>query len=177
MLFRSSAHLIVHGIPTTASLAEIGKELTTYNTGLALSEQPRWLTNDTARSGKSASSVTIVVTGPKAHEFASLPRLSAFSRSFKVERRLRFSSLTQCANCQKFGHHTLRCTNPVACKWCRSSHSTSDHKCPTLTYPARGRACPHTTMSCVGPDDSHYLQCPTRPRLSAGDEMETTATT
>ena len=38
-----TAQLLVHGIPTSHSLADIGKELTTYNTGLALAQQPRWL--------------------------------------------------------------------------------------------------------------------------------------
>ena len=36
-----SAQLLVHGIPTSYSLSDIGKELTTYNTGLALALQPR----------------------------------------------------------------------------------------------------------------------------------------
>src|SRR5205807_4048570 len=33
-----SAQLLVHGIPTSYSLADIGKELTTYTTGLALAQ-------------------------------------------------------------------------------------------------------------------------------------------
>jgi hypothetical protein len=36
-----SINLPVHGIHTSFSLADIGKELTTYNTGLGLAEQPR----------------------------------------------------------------------------------------------------------------------------------------
>jgi hypothetical protein len=170
----------VHGLPTTASLAEIGRELSTYNSGLALSEPPRWLTTDTIRAGKSASSVTIIATGPRAQEFASLPRLCAFSRSFRIERRLRFSAHTQGANCQQFGHHTLRCPNTAACRWCTSPHSTRDHRCPTTTCSARGRACPHTVMgcaNCAGPHDTHYSSCPSRPGFSAGDAMETSAST
>ena len=95
-----SAHLLVHGIPTSSSLADIGKELTTYNTGLALAEQPRWLTTDDKRVGKTASSVTIIATGPKAQDFASKSRLCAFSKNFRVEHRLKFNLFTQCANCQ-----------------------------------------------------------------------------
>jgi hypothetical protein len=41
-----SAQLLVHGIPSSYSLADIGRELTTFNTGLALTQQPRWLTSD-----------------------------------------------------------------------------------------------------------------------------------
>jgi hypothetical protein len=36
-----SAQLLVHGIPTSYALANIGRELTTFNTGLALAQQPR----------------------------------------------------------------------------------------------------------------------------------------
>ena len=49
-----SAQLLVHGIPTSYSLADIGNELTTYNTGLALAQQPRWLRPEEQRVGKKA---------------------------------------------------------------------------------------------------------------------------
>ncbi|RPA89125.1 hypothetical protein L873DRAFT_1723235 [Choiromyces venosus 120613-1] len=44
-------------------------ELTTFNSGLALTQQPRWLTSDESRTGKSASSIVITITGPKAPLF------------------------------------------------------------------------------------------------------------
>jgi hypothetical protein len=172
-----SAHLLVHGIPTSSSLADIGRELTTYNTGLALAEQPRWLTTDDKRAGKSASSVTIIATGPKAQDFASKSRLCAFSKTFRVERRLKFNLFTQCANCQQFGHHTLRCTNASACRWCAKPHSSREHTCSTSTCSAKGRTCPHTIMACVtcgGPHDSHSPSCAKRPSKTVDDEMATT---
>jgi hypothetical protein len=36
-----SAQLLVHGIPTSHSLTDMGRQLTTFNTGLALAQQPR----------------------------------------------------------------------------------------------------------------------------------------
>ena len=50
-----SAQLLVHGIPTSYSLAYIGKELTTFNTGLVLAHPPRWLRPEEQRVGKKAS--------------------------------------------------------------------------------------------------------------------------
>ena len=38
-----TAQVLVHNIPTAYSLADICKEFTTYNTGLVLAQQPRWL--------------------------------------------------------------------------------------------------------------------------------------
>ena len=42
------SHILVHGIPTSKSLAEIANELTTFHSGLSLTSQPRWLTTDDA---------------------------------------------------------------------------------------------------------------------------------
>jgi hypothetical protein len=46
-----SAQLLVHGIPTSYSLTDIGRELNTFNTGLVLVQQPRWLTTEENRKG------------------------------------------------------------------------------------------------------------------------------
>src|ERR1700709_1481721 len=74
-----TTQLIVHGIPTSHALLNIGEELTTFNTGLILTQDPRWLTSNERREGKSASSIVISITGPKAQDIAKRPRLSAFS--------------------------------------------------------------------------------------------------
>jgi len=63
------SHVLVHGIPTSKSLVEIAAELTTFNTGLSLTGQPGWLTTDDARGGKSASTVVITITGPRASDY------------------------------------------------------------------------------------------------------------
>ena len=111
-----TAQLLVHGIPTTHSLNTIAREITTFNSGLAHSQRPRWLTPDDRRANKRVSTVVITITGPKAQDFASATRLSAFSTTFKLERHLRFNQYTQCANCQQFGHYTLKCPNPPVCR-------------------------------------------------------------
>jgi len=98
------SHVLVHGIPTSKSLVEIATELTTFKTGLSLTGQPRWLTTDDARAGKSASTVVITITGPRASDYVG-KRLAAFSSTYRTERRLRFNSHTQCSNCHGYGHH------------------------------------------------------------------------
>jgi hypothetical protein len=69
-----TTQLIVHGIPTNHALLNIGEELTTFNTGLILSQEPRWLTSNERREGKSASSVVISITGPKAQDIANVSK-------------------------------------------------------------------------------------------------------
>jgi len=160
------SHVLVPRIPTSKSLAEIATELTTFNTGLSLTGQPRWLTTDDARAGKSASMVVISITGPRASDYVG-KRLAAFSSTYRTERRLRFNSRTQCYNCHGYGHHNNRCTNPASCRWCASPHPTGNHTCPTATCRIRGRPCNHTILSsvnCSGPHNVHTTQCPSRPK-------------
>ena len=175
------SHILVHGIPTSRTLAEIANELTTYNTGLSLTEQPRWLTTDDARAGKTASTVVINITGPRAADYVG-KRLAAFSTTYRTERRLSFNSHTQCSNCHGYGHHNNKCTNPASCRWCASPHPTGGHTCPTATCRIRGRPCNNTVLRCVnckGPHDAHTTSCPSHPKKpeekrSDGDEEEMT---
>src|SRR5205807_7695483 len=104
-----TSQLLVHGIPTSHSLATIVTELTTFNTGLVLTQQPRWLISNDSRTDKAASTVVISITGPKAPLFIS-KRLAAFSSTYRTEYRLRFNSFTQCFNCHSFGHHSTKCS-------------------------------------------------------------------
>ena len=53
---------LVHGLPTDRSLPDIAQELTTFNTGLALSRLPRWLTPDDRRASKHNSTVVLTLT-------------------------------------------------------------------------------------------------------------------
>jgi hypothetical protein len=171
-----SVQLLVHGIPTSYSLDHIGRELSTFNTGLVLTEQPRWLTNDEKRAGKSASTAVISITGPRALDFNNNPkRLAAFSTTFRTERRLRFNQFTQCHNCHSFGHHTLKCTNPASCRWCSLPHSTGDHTCPTASCTIRGRLCQHASPRCIncnGIHEAHSTKCNSRPFGTDGEVQE-----
>ena len=160
-----TAQLLVHGIPTTHSLDTIAREITTFNSGLALSQKPIWHTPDDRRTNKRVSTVVITITGPKEQDFASATRLSAFSTTFKLERHLRFNQYTQCANCQQFGNYTLKCPNPPVRRWCTSLHSTREHSCPSSTCRDKGLLCPHALpkcASCAGPHDAHSALCDRR---------------
>ncbi|RPA90278.1 hypothetical protein L873DRAFT_1795584 [Choiromyces venosus 120613-1] len=66
-----ATQLLIHGLPTSHSLTTIATKFTTFNSGLALTQQPRWLTSDESRASKSASSIVITITGPKAPLFVA----------------------------------------------------------------------------------------------------------
>ena len=174
-----NVQILMHGLPTDRSLPDIAQELTTFNTGLALSRPPRWLTPDDRRAPKRISTVVLTLTGSRARDIASRTLLAAFSATFKVEHHLRFNRYTQCHGCYQFGHRTLRCHNTPRCRWCAGPHSTRDHTCPTSTYAAKSRPCPHTSLKCVtcaGPHEAHSAQCPDppapEPREEGGEDDE-----
>jgi hypothetical protein len=167
--------MVVHGVPTDLPLESLHQELTTYNPGLTMASPPRWLTKPEQRKEKKASSVVIALSGNKAQEVASRPRLFAFSSTLRAERKLRFGPSTQCAKCQQFGHHTNKCNNPPACRWCAGTHLTGAHSCPTSTCSANGRPCSHTLAKCANcsaPHESHSKSCTSRVLSVVGDNMD-----
>jgi hypothetical protein len=60
-----TAQFLLHRMPTPSALANIGREILTFNTGLTLAQQPGWLTFEEKPSVKKASTIVITVTGPK----------------------------------------------------------------------------------------------------------------
>ncbi|RPA90486.1 hypothetical protein L873DRAFT_1795447 [Choiromyces venosus 120613-1] len=68
-LDKPDTQLLVHGLPTTHSLATIMMELTTFNSGLAPTQQPRWLTVDASCADKNTSAMVITITSPQAPLF------------------------------------------------------------------------------------------------------------
>jgi hypothetical protein len=81
-----SAQLLMHGISISYSLTDISKELTTFNTRLALLQQPRWLIPDAKREGRLAFMIIITATGLKAQEFVQQLHLSCFTSTLRLER-------------------------------------------------------------------------------------------
>ena len=174
-----TVQILVHGLPTDRSLPDIAQELTTFNTGLALSRLLRWLTPDDPRAPKRVSTVVLTLTSSRARDVAMHARLAAFLATFKVEHHLRFNHYTQCHGCHQFGHHTLRCPNTHHCRWCAGTHSTRDHTCPTSTCTEKSRLCPDTSLKCVAcasPHEAHSAQCPDcpapEPRKDGGEDDE-----
>jgi hypothetical protein len=172
-----SVQLLVHRIATSYALADIGRELTTFNTGRARAQQPRRLTSDEKGAGKKASTIVITTTSPKAQHFAQQSGISAFSATYQLERLLHFNQSSQCFNCHQFSHHTLKCTKQSTCRWSSKRHSTGDHACPTATCPTRGPLCEHSSPLCVhcgGPHEAHSTTFTKRRTLksSGGEQVE-----
>ncbi|RPB00180.1 hypothetical protein L873DRAFT_1843143 [Choiromyces venosus 120613-1] len=153
---------LVHSLPTCHSLAMIATELTTFNLHLALTQQTRWLAFNESRTGKSASSIIITITSPKAPLFVN-KRLSAFSTIFRTERWLRFNAFTQCSNCHHFGHHSNKCVGPLCAAVAPSytqlgstpaPHLPADFEPPPVTTSLRG------VSTAMAPTNPNLLPAP-----------------
>ena len=85
--------ILVDGLTTDCPLPEIAQDLTTFNTGLALSHPPRWLIPADRRASKRISTVVLSLTGSKECDVSSRSRLAAFSATSKVKHNLCFNRL------------------------------------------------------------------------------------
>lgn len=67
----------------------------------------------------------------------------------------------QCANCQKFGHPTIRCRSRPACGICGNPHPTTDHVFITVHNPSFNEI---RCRNCSGPHHATDPSCPNRPK-------------
>jgi hypothetical protein len=74
---------------------------------------------------------------PKSQEVVQLPYLCHIS--IKVEGYRAQSALTQCHNCQRFGHVWVNCKQPPRCLWCGGGHLHKE--CPERENAASTPAC------------------------------------
>jgi hypothetical protein len=74
---------------------------------------------------------------PKSQEIFQLPYLCHIS--IKVEAYRAQSALTQCHNCQQFGHVWVNCKQPPRCLWCGGGHLHEE--CPEWENAASTPAC------------------------------------
>jgi len=138
-------------------------EVQAFNPCIHLSRPPRWLTTETQRSKKSASTMVLTILGKDAATKAISTGLSIFGRKFKVQKYLTFGPDTQCNKCLAFGHHTSKCTNNTYCNICAGKHPGYLHPCGHSDSPTKGKQCLHTTLkcSCGDPHQADFKECPT----------------
>jgi hypothetical protein len=81
-----------------------------------------------------------LVTLPRTPKSPEIFKLSSPSLiSMKVEAYKSHSTLTQCYNCQKFGHVWANCKQPPRCMWCGGGHLHKD--CPEKGNESSTPAC------------------------------------
>ncbi|RPA73755.1 hypothetical protein BJ508DRAFT_333794 [Ascobolus immersus RN42] len=160
--------LIVDGISTsqyddsTASMAQLRNEIESYNSGIALLNNPRWLKRPEHRT-KARSSCVIVLDKAESASLCVEKGLNIDMRKVTVRRFVINREDIQCSNCQEFGHHYFRCSakEPV-CRFCGSAHRTSDHSCTEC--PKKGIKCGHLTPFCHNCKENGHIasdnKCP-----------------
>ena len=149
--------ILVHGVPVpdfrdSVGLLALKEEIERFNPGIKLAAVPRWVKREEKMAGQAASSVVIAVRTQEEQQIAQKglwvnglrKRTSPFASARPYD---------QCTQCYRFGHPSLRCTQPARCKYCAGTHRTHDHHCGECG--AKGRQCSHTSLKCCNCDGQH----------------------
>lgn len=88
-------------------------------------------------------------------------------RNHRAERYMPQHRITQCYNCQGYGHRATECKKPTRCGKCAKEHSTKDCQNP------EGR---HTCVHCSGDHTAWNPECPRRQREATQKEASREAT-
>lgn len=90
----------------------------------------RWLQKP--RPGKNhASMVLEFATREDANAVIATAELFWENETRRVRRFVRRCTLNQCFKCQKYGHRSTQCRNPITCGHCSEGHGTAD--CPSAS--------------------------------------------
>lgn len=137
------AKLVVHGVPTSMTISDFKEEVSTFNPGVQLEGEPRWLTTT---SNKFHSSMVVSVTNET--EKAKIRRSGLLVGGILLK-VVNFQSSTvksQCRKCLKYGHQATLCSKPAKCAYCAGEHLTTNHICSTCKS---SQQCAHVQKKCA----------------------------
>jgi hypothetical protein len=160
--------LIVHGVDLTqfpdtdTGMADLKLELETYNDGLRLATNPRYLTRPDKRINKEHSSCVIALKDKEKSKVFLKHGLTIFGQHRKTAEYFSARPTDQCSKCQGFGHHWQRCTGIQKCGICASTfHDTRSHACPNCNSKSPCDHLPAKCANCAGPHKSNSNECET----------------
>jgi hypothetical protein len=160
--------LIVHGVDLTqfpdtdTGMADLKLELETYNDGLRLAANPRYLTRPDKRINKEHSSCVIALKDKEKSRTFLKHGLTIFGQHRKTAEYFSARPTDQCSKCQGFGHHWQRCTGIQKCGICASTfHDTRSHACPNCNSKSPCDHLPAKCANCAGPHKSNSNECET----------------
>ncbi len=160
--------LIVHGVDltqfpdTTVGMADLKLELETFNDGLKLAANPRYLTRPDKRINKEHSSCVIALKDKEKSKVYLKHGVTIFGQHRKTAEYFSARPTDQCSKCQGFGHHWQRCTGTQKCGICASTfHDTRSHACPNCNSKSPCDHLPAKCANCLGPHKSNSNECET----------------
>jgi hypothetical protein len=160
--------LIVHGVDLTqfpdtdVGMADLKLELETFNDGLKLAANPRYLTRPDKRINKEHSSCVIALKEKEKSKIYLKHGVTIFGQHRKTAEYFSARPTDQCSKCQGFGHHWQRCTGIQKCGICASTfHDTRSHACPNCNSKSPCTHLPAKCANCTGPHKSNSNECET----------------
>jgi hypothetical protein len=172
--------LIVHGVDlnqfpdTDIGMADLKLELETFNDGLRLAANPRYLTRPDKRINKEHSSCVIALKDKEKSKVYLKHGVTIFGQHRKTAEYFSARPTDQCSKCQGFGHHWQRCTGTQKCGICASTfHDTRSHACPNCNSKSPCEHLPAKCANCLGPHKSNSNECETLKALRNPHEDRT----
>lgn len=140
-------HIVLRGIPTNFPPEEVKAELE------ELGFHPSAIYRVNMSPNRRPIPLVLVIL-PKA-EKEIIDTRHILGLEIKVESLKNKNRVSECRNCQKFGHRQAKCTAPPVCMKCAEPHHTSTFNKP--------RELPAKCSNCGGEDPSMYTGCPQQP--------------
>jgi hypothetical protein len=160
--------LIVHGVDLTQfpdteiGMTDLRMELETFNEGLKLASNPRYLTHPDKRINKEHSSCVIALKDKDKAKIHLKHGLTIFGQQRKTAEYFSARPADQCNKCQGFGHHWQRCTAEPKCGICASAfHETRSHICTNCNSKTPCDHMPAKCANCKGPHKANSMECET----------------
>lgn len=164
--------LAIHQIPYYTYTEKSDKSVVYVLNGYDVSSDPDSILEDLKEHNIPAVKVTTIVQSSDSRKAVHLVHFqndsininllnhqhkSVYGAKLRWEVRTRNNNnkkLTQCHNCQRWGHSSLHCTFPARCVKCNSNHSTKD--CTRI----RSSEIPPKCVNCGGDHTANYSKCP-----------------
>jgi hypothetical protein len=171
-LGQKTSQFLLHNVPCYLNPDEVKDQIESQFLSIKLAHAPRWLTKPEVRSSKMASSMVLSILGEISLKSLGEYTIYIANQPCRIDQYITISPLTQCGNCQHFGHPTIRCKSRPACAVCALPHSTKDHLCLRNDCNG-GLSCSHFDIKCILCTGTHKAtdpKCPEKTKIEIAEK-------
>jgi hypothetical protein len=178
-LGQKTSQFLLHNVPCYLNPDEVREQIESQFQTIKLAHSPRWLTKPEARIAKMASSMVLSILGEISLKSLGEYTIYIANQPCRIDQYMSITPLTQCGNCQRFGHPTIRCRANPACAVCAAQHSSKDHLC-LRTDCNGGLTCTHFDIKCILCNGQHKAtdpKCPEKVKIEIAEKARKEALT
>jgi hypothetical protein len=156
---------LLHNVPTHADLNIIYTKIEATYPSLCLGQTPCWLVPAEKCVNKAASTLIVTFIGAIDYKNLGTTSIAVCNWLCRIEEYFTWSPVSQCKNCQQYGHHPCLCKAPKPTYAISvQPHTIKDHPYAISTCYA-GAACTYPLLKCAAygnPHKGNDPNCPTQ---------------